>query len=581
MKSLKPGQDHLPFRQPLRTLAFDLPPVGSVDVDRLDGMLKQVFAVEVWDSNLPSCADELREEFRLYTWVSRATLLARTLWIASGVPVFDRGRIVSLERATGGHGHRVVLAVPSIEFVPVELYRFVYQRSIAIIRSFIDDRIASLEVENVRDMVNEKIVRTVRTHLQAGKSTVQVLTCAHAMGIPFIHLGRGLYQLGWGALSRKLDRSSTDGDRLMGARLVTDKLVATQVLRAAGLPAPDNCLSQSVEQGLAAIDTLGRPVVVKPVDGERGEGITLGVEDESALRVAIATAKKFSPSGRALVERNIAGVCHRVFIVRDRLLYAVKRWPKSVMGDGALTVEGLVRRANQDELSLPPWLRSEPYPLDELADKTLLDVGLDRASVPEVGRLVHLRPIESTRWGGFDEEVTAKIHPDNVALAIRAAQLFGLEVAGVDIICEDISVSWRQSRAVINEVNYAPLLGGGEISRRYVQEFLSRVMMGGTGRIPVHLVTTDRADVAVDAGYMDRLIAQYPGCHITSATRTFDDGGCEIPMAIDGLAGRCVALLLNGTVGGIVLLAGAGDTFTAEFPVDRFEGQALRDKTPW
>ena len=88
------------------------------------------------------------------------------------------------------------------------------------------------------------------------------------------------------------------------------------------------------------------------------------------------------------------------------------------------------------------------------------------ASIPDPGTWVALRRIESTDWGGVDEEVTALIHPDNLKAALMATELFGLDMAGIDIISTDISRPWFETGAVINEVNFAPLLGGAEISRR-------------------------------------------------------------------------------------------------------------------
>lgn len=98
--------------------------------------------------------------------------------------------------------------------------------------------------------------------------------------------------------------------------------------------------------------------------------------------------------------------------------------------------------------------------------------------------MIPLRDIESTQWGGIDEDVTNMIHPDNLKIAFQATNLFELKVAGIDIITTDISKPWYETDAIINEVNFAPLLGGGDISRKKIGEFLD-LLLKDDGRIPI------------------------------------------------------------------------------------------------
>jgi cyanophycin synthetase len=292
------------------------------------------------------------------------------------------------------------------------------------------------------------------------------------MQIPFMHLGGGVYQLGWGKHLQLIDRSATVADAAIGARVAQDKAVSALFLRRAGMPAGIHQLVRTQDDALAAAQRLGWPVVVKPADRERGEGVSVQVRDAAALVKAFALALQCSKSGRILVEKQVEGVCHRLFIAHGKLLYAVKRWPRSVFGDGVHTVAALVDQAQALENERAPWLREPAYPRDDLTLQALRQQGLDWASVPAAGRRVHLRDIESTQWGGWDEEVSHQLHPDNLAIALHAAQLLGLSVAGVDVISSDITQPWHQNGAIINEVNHAPLLGGGEISAAFRWKFL-------------------------------------------------------------------------------------------------------------
>ncbi len=124
--------------------------------------------------------------------------------------------------------------------------------------------------------------------------------------------------------------------------------------------------------------------------------------------------------------------------------------------------------------------------MDVLALTELVRQGLQIDAVPEAAQFVALRRIETTAWGGVDEDVTATIHPENLRAALASGALFGLDVAGIDMISDDITVPWPANGAVINEVNFAPTLGQGVVSRLHVKTHLTR-LLGGDGRIPVEV----------------------------------------------------------------------------------------------
>jgi hypothetical protein len=178
-----------------------------------------------------------------------------------------------------------------------------------------------------------------------------------------------------------------------------------------------------------------------------------------------------------------------------------------------------------------------------------------------------LRRIESTAWGGTDEDVTADIHPENVRVALAAAELLGLDVAGIDIVSPDIAVPWHRNGAIINEVNFAPLLGGGEISRRSIGEYLHR-LLGGNGLIPVHaflggeaawLAALDRRQASGD----DRA-----GVFVTSAERTLDGNGQDRPMPFTSLYRRARALLLSRQVQALILVVQTDEFLDTGLPVE-------------
>ncbi|WP_395010672.1 hypothetical protein [Undibacterium sp.] len=510
---------------------------------------------EVAHSGIPTqIEDDPRE--RASTWVNMIVVTLREFLQLVHVPVFDPIRVVALEFNSKSSTNAVLsIAVPSINHVSSAVYRYVLE--------FVMEtclwacRVSPNEANKTKlfDSIAEKLKRILSSHIYSGKSTMHVLRAAHSMGIPFSHLGVGVYQLGWGSKARRIDRSITELDSFLGARLSQNKLATAALLRMAGLPAPTHQLVNKESQLVSTANKIGFPVVVKPSDRERGEGVTVDVIDLKSLQQAYQLALDISPSKQVIVERQVQGVCHRIFVANGSVLYALKRLPMLVVGDGRQTVKVLVDSEVDVQNILPPWRRSGIVPIDDLALAELRRLGLDVGNIPVKGERVSLRRIESTAWGGVDEDVSNTIHPENVSIAIRAAELFGLTVAGIDIITPDIAVPWYENGAIINEVNLSPLFGGGEISRRHIPVFLQQFMQGD-GKIPIELFDGEMAMTLADARQAE-LLAQGFRCFTTSATRTMDHRQMALVMPLDRLEDRVRALLCRPDVDALLIICDA------------------------
>src|SRR5262249_46404555 len=154
-----------------------------------------------------------------------------------------------------------------------------------------------------------------------------------------------------------------------------------------------------------------------------------------------------------LIERHAAGSTYRLLLIDGRLIAALRRDPAQVVGDGRSTIAQLIDEANAD-----PRRGDEPsQPLrkivfDDDAVDTLADQGYSPTSVPPAGErvLAHRKPHRMT--GAADVDVTDLVHPDVVACAARAAQIMGIEVAGLDLVVSDISRPLEEQGGVVLEV---------------------------------------------------------------------------------------------------------------------------------
>lgn len=512
------------------------------------------------------------------SWLHRALLLGRYLLQAGRIPVFDEPSIFGCESVPGdGNRWRAEVSFARIEELSTAAYDIALKAAFHL-NVWAIAREANLEnVQAYYTFMEKDVVPRLRRLWKAGKSTLPVLRAAHQLCIPFTHLGAGVFQLGWGSKARRIDRSVTGDVSAIGAKLANDKALTASLLRRACLPSPVHAVVSDLRGALNAAHQLGWPVVVKPADRERGEGVSVDVGHDDRLKPAFETAFALSVAKKVIVERQVDGVCHRLFLAHGRLLYAVKRLPMSVVGDGVSDVASLVDQEVTNQMRLPPWERSGIRPLDDLARAAMARAGYASTSVPARGALVALRRIESTEWGGVDEDVTSRVHPENLKAALAASELFGLAVAGIDIISADIGQPWFANGAIINEVNHAPLLGGGDISRSHLPAFLDN-LVEGTGMIPVEVFVGGQAAIGPARRRWQELVESGVDAYLSHAHQTVEPSGAVRHMPFNGLYRRTRALVLSPHVEAMVLVVQTDEFLATGLPLEAVSAVTIVDR---
>jgi cyanophycin synthetase len=556
---------HNGLRQPDQrlTIRLDRCP-AAIDWEAFDAWLSEKLAIALQADTEGAALDS--QALRLM-W--RIMQVAAGLLRAARIPVFEPGRVLSCRPDTDKPGAWLgVIAVPHVDFISAESTHLAYNWAISLVLEMALASERPSRPEGLYLQLEERVLQPLRAALPAGKSSIHLLRTARDCDIPWRHLGNGVFQLGWGRHALRIRRSKVESDSLIGAETAQHKFVAAQWMRQAGLPVPDHYLVWDEAGAQQAAQNLGGQLVVKPVDCDRGEGVTVDVDALAALRDAFRYAAQFSK--QVLVERLIPGVCHRLLVVRGQVLYTVQRQPVAVQGDGRMTVAQCIQAANERRQDMPVWNRPPPYPMDDLAEAELGRAGLTMDSVLGKGHWASLRPIESTQWGGRDVDYSTTLHADNADIAIRAAALFGLDIAGIDIISRDITRPWHENGAAINEVNVAPLLGASPSSLDTLHALMGR-LMGGDGRIPIGVVVGAR-NAAIRARILQQQwIAKGHACHVTSHEETVAPSGSLMPIAVRGLFARSMALLMNKDVGALILVAHTDELLYTGLPVDRFD----------
>jgi cyanophycin synthetase len=311
------------------------------------------------------------------------------------------------------------------------------------------------------------------------------LSAAHDLNVPWTHLRGDIFLFGWGARGRWLQSSFTDRTSRIGTNLARNKLDGAAVLRTNGVPVPEHVAVHSEHEAVAAAAKIGYPVVVKPVDLDGGKGVWVNLHTAAAVREAYANA--FALSKLILVEKHVNGRDFRIQVVHGEVQGVLERVPGGVAGNGIDTVKALLERQNLERRQAADERRFlHEIAHDHEALGLLVEQDLDWDSVPGPGRFVRLRSASNVASGGVPTPVALeRVHPDNLSLAIRAARLLRLDVAGVDLLIPDIGCSWLEGGAYICEVNAQP-----QMFTTMHKPMLASLLDGTDGRIPVAIVVS-------------------------------------------------------------------------------------------
>jgi len=338
-------------------------------------------------------------------------------------------------------------------------------------------------------------LRGLDEDIRLGPSTGSIVNAAIARGIPFRRLTEGsLVQLGWGSKQRRIQAAEIDATSAIAESIAQDKELTKKLLHAAGVPVPLGRPVTSAEDAWAAAQEIGLPVVVKPRDGNQGKGISVNIATQEGVMTAYNTAKSFRDD--VLVERYLPGSDFRLLVVGNKLVAAARRDPPLVIGNEKNTVRELVELVNADPRRGEGHATSlTKIRLDDIAKNRLKEQGLDENSKPAKGTRVILRNNANLSTGGTATDVTDDVHQEVAARAIAAAQMVGLDICGVDVVCESVLLPMEEQSGGVVEVNAAPGLrmhlspsfGKG----RDVGEAVIATMFpnGEDGRVPVIAVT--------------------------------------------------------------------------------------------
>lgn len=341
------------------------------------------------------------------------------------------------------------------EYVEEQAGRYAGRAAVRLCQSIVDTGTYPQE-ELAQDLAD---LRDLCNNASLGPSTETIVKEAQARNIPWLLLSaRSMVQLGYGVHQKRIQATLSSFSGILAVELACDKEGTKTILKDGGIPVPRGTVIQYLDELSAAIEEVGGfPIVIKPLDGNHGRGISIDIKNQQEAEEAYDLASAASKTRSVIVERYYKGSDHRILVINGKVAAVAERIPAHVVGDGRSTVEELIEITNRD----PNRGEGHANVLTKITiDKTALNVlgkqGYELTSILPQGAIAYLRATANLSTGGIAVDRTDEIHPENVWIAQRVAKLIGLDIAGIDVVTDDIRKPLKEVDGVIVEVNAAP-----------------------------------------------------------------------------------------------------------------------------
>jgi len=387
---------------------------------------------------------------------------------------------------TRGYGEEGVYNVV-FAYMEESVGRYAAKASVRICEAIISGEDYDLS-EDIQEM------RELREADRLGPSTGSIIEEAEARGIPWIRLNKySLCQLGYGANQKRIQATVTSETSSIGVELACDKEDTKHLLEQAEVEVPRGDIIRRERSLEEACRYVGYPLVIKPIDGNHGRGITVDIQNYEDALQAFHHAKESSKSGAIIVEKFIVGDDYRLLVINNRLVAGAIRTPAHVIGDGKSTVQELIDKVNSDpRRGFGHENVLTKITTNELTKTIIKDAGYTLESVISEGERLILKDTANLSTGGTAEDITDIIHPANIAMAERISKIIDLDICGIDIMTTDISKPLAETGGAVLEVNAGPgfrmhLAPTTGLPRNVAAPVIDKLFptKGETGRIPI------------------------------------------------------------------------------------------------
>jgi len=464
---------------------------------------------------------------------------------------------------TRGFGEDGVYSVV-FSYLEEEAGKYAAKASVRIAKALTENTAYNLE-DDIQEM------REIREQERLGPSTGSIIEEAVSRGMPWLRLNKySLCQIGYGVNQKRVQATVASTTSSIGVEIACDKEDTKHLLEQANIAVPKGAIVRS-ERGLKdEVDNLGYPLVIKPINGNHGRGITINIKTWEEALEGYEAAKKISRS--VIIEKYITGDDYRLLVINHRLVAAALRTPAHVVGDGSSTIQELIDKVNEDpRRGYGHEKVLTMIKVNEMTESLLAASELKLDSVLEKDRILNLKDTANLSTGGTATDVTDIVHPENVFMAERISKVIGLDICGIDVMTTDISKPLSETGGAVLEVNAGPgfrmhLAPTSGLPRNVASHVVDMLYPpGSSSRIPIVAVTgtngktTTTRLIAHMVKMMGKKVGYTTSDGIYIQNHMLDKGDCTGPVSAEFvLKDPTIDFAVLETARGGLLRAGLG-----------------------
>ncbi|MCH7784018.1 MAG: cyanophycin synthetase [Bacteroidetes bacterium] len=388
---------------------------------------------------------------------------------------------------TRGYGEKGVYSVV-FAYMEEKVGRFAAEIAVKICEALVKEEDYDL-ADDLQQM------RVIRDDERLGPSTGSIVEEAVSRGIPWIRLNKySLCQLGYGANQKRIQATVTSETSSIGVELACDKEDTKYLLEQAGVEVPRGDIIRRENSLEETCNYVGYPLVIKPVRGNHGRGITVNIMSYEEALVGFHLAKEISRA--IIIEKYIVGDDYRLLVINNLLVAAAVRTPAHIVGDGKLNIQELVDQVNKDpRRGYGHEKELTKITINDLTKSIIKAKGYTLDTVIEKDERLILKDTANLSTGGTAKDVTDIVHPANVSMAERISKIIDLDICGIDIMTTDITKPLSETGGAVLEVNAGPgfrmhLAPTTGLPRNVAVPVIDKLFpKGNTGRIPIISIT--------------------------------------------------------------------------------------------
>lgn len=342
----------------------------------------------------------------------------------------------------------------------------------------------------------EKDIREIHNlwhNEKLGPTTWSIVEEAQKRNIPFLRLDEGsLVQLGYGCKQKRVEASVTSNTNMIAVDLAGDKNRTKKLLTSFSIPVPFGEVVSDVKNLKTIIQEIGFPIVLKPLNGNHGNGATINITNWPCAMIAFQRAQKYSHD--VVVEKFIEGYDFRVLVINHKFIAAALRKPACVVGDGRSTIQELIDAVNKDPRRGQCHEKVlTTIKVDDITMEMLAQKNYTLETILAMGEELFLKPTANLSTGGTATDVTDEVHPSNISLFERISKILDLDICGIDVMARDLKAPIKEIGGAIIEVNAAPgfrmHIEPTSGQSRNVARHVVEMLFNSNARIPIIAIT--------------------------------------------------------------------------------------------